>query len=171
MQRFTLHKLLLSPSFRLNVEFITGFIAFFQMTKRDNESLVFILFLINDREGVTYAFVLPRRQHFSVVSQNQSALEMGVRLLTSNLNVLSASVSHDQKCTANIQMSSVIKHISQSRFSLQSLKNDDTVPKKDVQRILELSHKQRQDTNHDFCYRPSHHEHVCILIQGQLGWK
>lgn len=46
---------------------------------------------------------------------------------------------------SHTQIYNIIKQITTTLFSysLQSLKNDDAVPKKDVQRILELSHKQR----------------------------
>uniref|UniRef100_A0AAR2IZV0 Leucine zipper protein 2 n=1 Tax=Pygocentrus nattereri TaxID=42514 RepID=A0AAR2IZV0_PYGNA len=43
------------------------------------------------------------------------------------------------------QLSKTSKELDSIKGNLQSLKNDDTVPKKDVQRILELSHKQREE--------------------------
>uniref|UniRef100_A0AAX7TSE8 Leucine zipper protein 2 n=1 Tax=Astatotilapia calliptera TaxID=8154 RepID=A0AAX7TSE8_ASTCA len=43
------------------------------------------------------------------------------------------------------QLSKTSKELDSIKGNLQSLKNDDTVAKKDVQRILELSHKQREE--------------------------
>ncbi|XP_049339213.1 leucine zipper protein 2 isoform X2 [Astyanax mexicanus] len=43
------------------------------------------------------------------------------------------------------QLSKTSKELDSIKGNLQSLKNDDAVPKKDVQRILELSHKQREE--------------------------
>ncbi|XP_076848507.1 leucine zipper protein 2 isoform X2 [Brachyhypopomus gauderio] len=43
------------------------------------------------------------------------------------------------------QLSKTSKELDSIKGNLQSLKNDDSVPKKDVQRILELSHKQREE--------------------------
>ncbi|XP_016416308.1 leucine zipper protein 2-like isoform X2 [Sinocyclocheilus rhinocerous] len=43
------------------------------------------------------------------------------------------------------QLSKTSKELDSIKGNLQSLKNDDAVPKKDVQRILELSHKQRDE--------------------------
>uniref|UniRef100_A0A8C2WBG0 Leucine zipper protein 2 n=1 Tax=Cyclopterus lumpus TaxID=8103 RepID=A0A8C2WBG0_CYCLU len=43
------------------------------------------------------------------------------------------------------QLSKTSKELDSIKGNLQSLKNDDSVAKKDVQRILELSHKQRQE--------------------------
>ncbi|XP_028812451.1 leucine zipper protein 2 [Denticeps clupeoides] len=43
------------------------------------------------------------------------------------------------------QLSKTSKELDSIKGSLQSLKNEDTVTKKDVQRILELSHKQREE--------------------------
>uniref|UniRef100_A0A3B1JD20 Leucine zipper protein 2 n=1 Tax=Astyanax mexicanus TaxID=7994 RepID=A0A3B1JD20_ASTMX len=42
------------------------------------------------------------------------------------------------------QLSKTSKELDSIKGNLQSLKNDDAVPKKDVQRILELSHKQEE---------------------------
>ncbi|KAA0714874.1 Leucine zipper protein 2 [Triplophysa tibetana] len=43
------------------------------------------------------------------------------------------------------QLSKTSKELDSIKGNLQTLKNDDAVPKKDVQRILELSHKQRDE--------------------------
>ncbi|GLD55835.1 leucine zipper protein 2 isoform X2, partial [Lates japonicus] len=43
------------------------------------------------------------------------------------------------------QLSKTSKELDSIKGNLQSLKNDDSVAKKDVQRILELSHKQREE--------------------------
>ncbi|KAK2853711.1 hypothetical protein Q5P01_006372 [Channa striata] len=43
------------------------------------------------------------------------------------------------------QLSKTSKELDIIKGNLQSLKNDDSVAKKDVQRILELSHKQREE--------------------------
>uniref|UniRef100_A0A9J7WVA5 Leucine zipper protein 2 n=1 Tax=Cyprinus carpio carpio TaxID=630221 RepID=A0A9J7WVA5_CYPCA len=43
------------------------------------------------------------------------------------------------------QLSKTSKELDSIKGNLQSLKNDDAVPKKDVQRILKLSHKQRDE--------------------------
>lgn len=43
------------------------------------------------------------------------------------------------------QLSKTSKELDSLKGNLQSLKNDDSVAKKDVQRILELSHKQREE--------------------------
>ncbi|XP_029354527.1 leucine zipper protein 2 [Echeneis naucrates] len=43
------------------------------------------------------------------------------------------------------QLSKTSKELDSIKGNLQTLKNDDSVPKKDVQRILELSHKQREE--------------------------
>ncbi|XP_046898271.1 leucine zipper protein 2 isoform X2 [Hypomesus transpacificus] len=43
------------------------------------------------------------------------------------------------------QLSKTSKELDSMKGNLQSLKNDDSVAKKDVQRILELSHKQREE--------------------------
>uniref|UniRef100_A0A8C5D3A4 Leucine zipper protein 2 n=1 Tax=Gouania willdenowi TaxID=441366 RepID=A0A8C5D3A4_GOUWI len=43
------------------------------------------------------------------------------------------------------QLSRTSKELDSIKGNLQTLKNDDTVTKKDVQRILELSHKQRDE--------------------------
>ncbi|XP_067275122.1 leucine zipper protein 2 [Pseudorasbora parva] len=43
------------------------------------------------------------------------------------------------------QLSKTSKELDSIKGNLQSFKNDDAVPKKDVQRILELSHKQRDE--------------------------
>ncbi|XP_016092485.1 leucine zipper protein 2-like isoform X2 [Sinocyclocheilus grahami] len=43
------------------------------------------------------------------------------------------------------QLSKTSKELDSIKGNLQSLKNDDAVPKKDVQKILELSHKQRDE--------------------------
>lgn len=43
------------------------------------------------------------------------------------------------------QLSKTSKELDNIKGNLQSLKNDDSVAKKDVQRILELSHKQREE--------------------------
>uniref|UniRef100_A0A671PCB0 Leucine zipper protein 2-like n=1 Tax=Sinocyclocheilus anshuiensis TaxID=1608454 RepID=A0A671PCB0_9TELE len=43
------------------------------------------------------------------------------------------------------QLSKTSKELDRIKGNLQSLKNDDAVPKKDVQRILKLSHKQRDE--------------------------
>ncbi|KAM7405784.1 hypothetical protein PAMP_000211 [Pampus punctatissimus] len=43
------------------------------------------------------------------------------------------------------QLSKTSKELDSIKGNIQSLKNDDTVAKKDVQRILELSHKQREE--------------------------
>ncbi|XP_043072706.1 leucine zipper protein 2 isoform X2 [Puntigrus tetrazona] len=43
------------------------------------------------------------------------------------------------------QLSKTSKELDSIKGNLQSLKNDEAVPKKDVQRILELSHKQRDE--------------------------
>ncbi|KAK3548944.1 hypothetical protein QTP70_021669, partial [Hemibagrus guttatus] len=43
------------------------------------------------------------------------------------------------------QLSKTSKELDSIKGNLQSMKNDDSLPKKDVQRILELSHKQREE--------------------------
>ncbi|CDQ86155.1 unnamed protein product [Oncorhynchus mykiss] len=43
------------------------------------------------------------------------------------------------------QLSKTTKELDSIKGNLQTLKNDDSVAKKDVQRILELSHKQREE--------------------------
>ncbi|XP_045069900.1 leucine zipper protein 2-like, partial [Coregonus clupeaformis] len=43
------------------------------------------------------------------------------------------------------QLSKTSKELDSIKGNLQTLKNDDSVAKKDVQRILELSHKQREE--------------------------
>ncbi|XP_062860570.1 leucine zipper protein 2 isoform X2 [Trichomycterus rosablanca] len=43
------------------------------------------------------------------------------------------------------QLSKTSKELDSIKGNLQSMKNGDSVPKKDVQRILELSHKQREE--------------------------
>ncbi|XP_026769131.3 leucine zipper protein 2 [Pangasianodon hypophthalmus] len=43
------------------------------------------------------------------------------------------------------QLSKTSKELDSIKGNLQSMKNEDSMPKKDVQRILELSHKQREE--------------------------
>ncbi|TTN17658.1 Leucine zipper protein 2 [Bagarius yarrelli] len=43
------------------------------------------------------------------------------------------------------QLSKTSKELESIKTNMQSMKNDDFVPKKDVQRILDLSHKQREE--------------------------
>ncbi|XP_060734504.1 leucine zipper protein 2 isoform X3 [Tachysurus vachellii] len=43
------------------------------------------------------------------------------------------------------QLSKTSKELDSIKGNLQSMKNDDSLPKKDVQRILDLSHKQREE--------------------------
>ncbi|KAK1784944.1 hypothetical protein P4O66_018375, partial [Electrophorus voltai] len=54
------------------------------------------------------------------------------------------------------QLSKTSKELDSIKGNLQSLKNDDSVPKKDVQRILELSHKQRYTEFHHFAHSSPH---------------
>ncbi|XP_034381190.1 leucine zipper protein 2 [Cyclopterus lumpus] len=86
-------------------------------------------------------FSQPAGRHFIVKSQPSRSLNRqsydGLEKRLKEVFSERSSILH--------QLSKTSKELDSIKGNLQSLKNDDSVAKKDVQRILELSHKQRQE--------------------------